>query len=72
MLFVLAAILCACTPVTGDEAQVSVLLTASELRAVIVATEYGPHSAAFTESANMRRSLESARQKMVGLSAATQ
>ena len=72
MMFVTAAILCACTPVTGDDAQVSVLLTASELRAVLVATEYGPYSTTFTESADMRRSLQSARQKMIGLSAATQ
>ena len=71
VLFTMAVVLCACSSVTGDEAQVSILLTADELRAVIVATEYGPYSSQFTDNADMRRALESARQKMVGVSAAT-
>ena len=71
ILLIIVAMLCACSPVSGDEAQVSILFTAAELRAVIVATEYGPFSSQFTDNADMRRALESARQKMIGVSAAT-
>lgn len=70
LLVATAALLCACTSVTGDEAQVSVLFTPEELRAVIIATEYGPYSSQFSENAALRRALETARQKMVGVAAA--
>ena len=66
-----AVVLCACSPVASDDARVSILLTADELRAVIIATEYGPNSTRFTEDADMRRALERARQKMIGASAGT-
>jgi hypothetical protein len=65
------AALCACTSVTGDEARVSVLFTEEELRAVIIATEYGPYSSEFSDNAALRHALETARQKMVGVAAAT-
>jgi len=52
-------------PEGGDT--LSVLLTKTEIRALVLCADFGPYSSYFEEDATLRAALNSARNKMVGL-----